>query len=101
MRKWNSIDHSLMMDDLLMELNEISAHDEYVDSWSDAPKKKCCSCYLTILRQSRLLNEKSRELTPVKLDASDFAYYIRSGEEWFMEACLLYPYEINDIKRQL
>lgn len=26
---------------------------------------------------------------------------IRSGEEWFMEACLLYPYEINDIKKQL
>ena len=101
MRKWNSIDHSLMMDDLLMELNEISAHDEYVDSWSDATKKKCCSCYLTILRQSGLLNEKSSELTPVKLDASDFAYYIRSGEEGFMEACLLYPYEINDIKRQL
>ena len=101
LRKWNSIDHCLLKDDLLMEFNELSAHDDFVDSWSDATKKKCCSSYLTMLRQSGLLEEKTNELTPVKLDASEFAYYIRSGEEWFMEACLLYPYEINDIKRQL
>lgn len=101
MRKWNSIDHSLLSDDLMMELNELAAHDAFVDSWSDATKKKCCSSYLTILRQSGLLNEKTHELTPVKLDANDFAYYIRSGEEWFMEACLLYAYEIKNIKSQL
>lgn len=101
LRKWNSIDHCLLKDDLLMEFNELSAHDDFVDSWSDATKKKCCSSYLTILRQSGLLDEKTNELTPIRLDASEFAYYIRSGEEWFMEACLLYPYEINDIKKQL
>lgn len=101
MRKWNSIDHTLLRDDLLMEFNELSAHDDFVDSWSDATKDKCCSNYLTILRQSGLLNEKTNELIPVKLDADEFAYYIRSGEEWFLEACLLYPYEINDIKSQL
>ncbi len=101
MRKWNSIDHTLLKDDLLMEFNELSAHDDFVDSWSDATKDKCCSNYLTILRQSGLLNEKTNELTPVKLDAEEFAYYIRCGEEWFMEACLLYPYEIKDIKSQL
>lgn len=100
-RKWNSVDHCLLKDDLLMEFNELSAHDEFVDSWSEATKDKCCSCYLTILRQSGLLNGKTRELTPVRLDWGEFAYYIRSGEEWFMEACLLYPYEINDIKKQL
>lgn len=101
MRKWNSIDHSLHKDDLLMEFNELSAHDEFVDSWSDATKDKCSSNYLTILRQARLLNEKTGELTPVKLDASEAAYYVRSGEEWFLEACLLYPYEINEIKKHI
>lgn len=101
MRKWNSVDHRLLKDDLLMELNEIAAHDEFVDSWSDVTKNKCISNYLTILRQSGLLDEKTSELTPVRLDASEFAYYIRSGEEWFLEACLLYPYEINEIKKQL
>ena len=45
-------------------------HDEFVDSWSDMTKNKCCSNYLTILRQSGLLNEKTNELTAIKLDAS-------------------------------
>lgn len=101
LRKWNSVDHCLLKDDLSMEFNELSAHDELVDSWSDATKDKCCSTYLTILRQSGLLDGKTNELTPLRLEASEFAYYIRSGEGWFLEACLLYPYEINDIKSQL
>lgn len=101
MKRWNSIDHKLVKEDLLMEFNEISAHDEFVDSWSDSTKAKSSSCYLTILRQAGLLDEKTEELQPIKLDADEFVYYIRSGEEWFLEACLLYPYEINDIKSQL
>lgn len=101
MRKWNSVDHSLRKDDLEMEFNEIAAHDEMVDSWSDATKSKCISNYLTILRQSGLLDEKTGELTPVRLDASDAAFYIRFGEEWFLEACLLYQYEINEIKKKI
>lgn len=101
LKKWNSIEHQVVKDDLLMEFNEISAHDEFVDSWSDSTKGKCSSNYLTILRQAGLLEEKTDNLTPIKLDANEFAYYIRSGEEWFLEACLLYPYEINDIKSQL
>lgn len=101
MRKWHSVDHRLQKGDLLMEFNELSAHDAYVDSWSDATKSKCISAYMTMLRQSGLLKEKTNELAPIKLDASEFAYYIRSGEEWFLEACLLYPYEINDIKKRL
>ena len=101
LRKWNSVDHCLLKDDLLMEFNELSAHDALVDSWSDATKNKCCSTYLTILRQSGLLDENTNELTPIRLEASEFAYYIHCGEEWFLEACLLYPYEINDIKSQL
>ena len=100
-KKWNSVDHTITTEDLQLELLDVSANDEFVDSWSDMTKNKCCSTYLTILRQSGLLNEKTNELTAIKLDASEFAYYVRSGEEWFMESCLLYPYEINDIKTQL
>lgn len=51
MKKWNSIDHKLTADDIQMEFNEISAHDAFVDGWSAATKKKCASCYLTILRR--------------------------------------------------
>ena len=101
MRKWRSVDHTLQRDDLMMELNELSAHDAYVDSWSDLTKSKCCSSYLTMLRQSGLLDAKSHALTPIHLDANEWAYYVRKGEEWFLEACLLYPYEMNDIKSLL
>ena len=101
MKKWNSIDHKLTADDIQMEFNEISAHDAFVDGWSAATKKKCASCYLTILRQTGLLQEKTDELTPVKPDPEESAYYIHTGEEWFLEACFLYPYEINEIKSHL
>ena len=97
-KQWNSIERTLQKNDIMMEFNEISAHDEFVDSWTEATKKKCASQYLTILRQAGMLNEKTNELQALHLEANEYEYYIRSGEEWFLEACLLYPYEINDIK---
>jgi len=100
-KKWNSIDQELTKNDIMMELNEIASHDSFVDGWSDNTKNACAGAYLTILRQCGLLDSKKTNLYPIKLDANEFAYYIRSGEEWFLEACLLYPYEINDIKSQL
>ena len=100
-KRWNGIDHQLLKSDIMMEFNEIAAHDEFVDSWSDNTKDRCSAAYLTILRQSGLLDEKTNELHPIKLDAEEYAYYIHTGEEWFLDACLLYPYEINDIKSRL
>ena len=43
MRKWNSISKSIDKEDLMMEFNEISAKDEFVDSWSDSTKGKVAS----------------------------------------------------------
>lgn len=100
-KQWNSIERTLQKNDIMMEFNEISAHDEFVDSWTEATKKKCASQYLTILRQAGMLDEKTNELQALHLEANEYEYYIRSGEEWFLEACLLYPYEINDIKAKL
>lgn len=100
-KKWNSVERQVVKEDLLMEFNEISAHDGFVDSWSQKTKGKCCSNYLTILRQAGLLDEKTNALIPIKLDDSEVSYYIRNGEEWFLEACLLYPYEVKDIKSRL
>jgi len=100
-RHWNSIDHTLTKPDVMMELNEIAAHDEFVDSWSDNTKERCGSQYLTYLRQTGLLVEKTNQLQPVRPDDDELAYYFRSGEEWFLEALLLYPYEINEIKAKL
>ena len=100
-KRWNSVDHQLCKSDIMMEFNEISAHDEFVDSWSDNTKKRCASQYLTILRQTGLLNEKTNELQSIHPEPSELEYYIHSGEEWFLEACFLYQYEINDIKTKL
>lgn len=100
-RRWNAAQTQLQKSDIMMEFNEIAAHDEFVDSWSDNTKDRCASQYLTILRQTGLLTEKTNELQTIHPDASELEYYIRSGEEWFLEACLLYPYEINDIKSKL
>ena len=98
MRKWNSISKSLVFDDIEMEFNEVSARDEFVDSWSDKTKRKVASAYLTVLRKVGIL-DKDDNLHP--LSASNFDYYIINGEQWFLEACLLQPYQIENIKKQL
>ena len=98
MRKWNSISKTLVYDDIDMEFNEVSARDEFVDSWSDKTKRKVASAYLTVLRKVGIL-DKEDNLHP--LSASNFDYYITIGEQWFLEACLLQPYQIDNIKKQL
>ncbi len=98
MRKWNSISKSLVFDDIEMEFNEVSARDEFVDSWSEKTKRKVASSYLTVLRKVGILDTEDN-LHP--LSASNFDYYIINGEQWFLEACLLQPYQIENIKKQL
>ena len=98
MRKWNSISKSLVYDDIEMEFNEVSARDAFVDSWSEKTKQKVAGSYLTILRKVGILDNEDN-LHP--LSASNFDYYITIGEQWFLEACLLQPYQIENIKKQL
>lgn len=98
MRKWNGISKSLGHDDLMMEFNEIAANDEFVDSWSEATQKKVASAYLTILRKVGML-DNANELHTV--ECSNFNYYVSIGEQWFLEACLLQPYQIDNIKRSM
>lgn len=98
MRKWNSISKSLDKEDLMMEFNEISAKDEFVDSWSDNTKGKVASAYLTILRKVGMLDENNKLHS---LSCTNYDYYLAKGEPWFLEACLLQPYEINNIKKSM
>ena len=96
--KWKSIDQTLTTDDIFMEFNEVACRDEFVNSWTDMTRKKITSSYLTILRQAGMLNEQTNQLSPLKINREDFAYYIKIGETWFLDACLLMPYEIEQIK---
>lgn len=98
MRKWNSIAKSVAFGDISMEFNEVSAQDAFVDSWSDNTKRKVASAYLTILRKVGILDSEERLHA---LSATNFDYYITHGEPWFLEACLLQPYEISSIKKSL
>ena len=97
-RKWNSARKCLEYDDIDIEFSEIAARDEFVDSWSESTKKKITGSYLTILRKVGILDEADHLHA---LSASNFDYYIKIGEQWFLEACLLQPYQIEKIKKQL
>lgn len=98
LKRWNSIEQVVTKNDIMMEFSEIGAKDEFVDGWTENTKGKCASQYLNFIREAGLLDKRTSELHALHLDATDFEYYIRTGDEWFLEACLLLPYEINDIK---
>lgn len=100
-KRWKSIEQQVTTSDFEMEMNEISAKDEFVDGWSESTKKKCISQYMTILRHVGLLVGKEGKLQPLHFKPADSAWYFHSGETWFLEACLLYPYEIKELKEQL
>lgn len=98
MKKWNSINKQIELTDLLIELDEISARDEFVDSWTDATKRKIASAYLTILRKAGMC-DKSGNLQRLKFDNADF-YLKGLGEPWFLEASLMATYQIDNLKQQ-
>lgn len=97
-KKWNSVSRTIDLQDLAMEMNEISAKDEFVDSWSDSTKSKVASAYLSMLRKCGMMN---REGQLVQLKPTNADFYIRIGELWFLEACFLAPYQIENIKKQM
>lgn len=96
MRRWRSATQDISIDDLFMEFNSISAKDEFVDSWSESTKKKVASGYLSILRHCHMLdaNDHLKALRPTNVD-----FYFGIGEPWFLDACLLEPYEIETLKQ--
>lgn len=97
-KKWNSVQKQIELADLLIAFNDISAKDEFVDSWSDLTKRKVASAYLTILRRAGMLDEEGN-LRP--LNPSNPEYYLDLvGEPWFLEACLWAPYQIENLKKQ-
>lgn len=98
MRKWNGIAKSLTHEDLMMEFSEIAAKDDFVNSWSENTMRKVASTYLSILRKVGMLDSNS-ELHSV--EANNMDYYIKIGEPWFLEACLLQPYQIDQIKQMM
>ena len=99
--KYFSITREITFNDVDLEFSQIASHDDFVNSWSESTRKKCIGTYLTILRQVDMLDSKTNVLSPLLLEPKDYEYYLRSGEQWFLEACLLQQYDIDNIKRAL
>lgn len=97
-RRWNSVGQRLELSDLMLEFNEISARDEFVDSWAESTKKKVASTYLSVLRKCGMI-DSSGTLSPLR--PSNASFYLRMGETWFLEACFMAPYQIENIKKEM
>lgn len=97
--KYNSPDRVLTKNDIQMSLSELASRDAFVDSWSDETRDRLSSQYLAMLRQGGLINETTKELQEPLLPDEDFLYYIRIGEVWFLQACLLPGYKIEQLKQ--
>ena len=99
LKRWNSVRQSVTRQDVLMEINEIASTDEFVCGWSDNTKEKVASSFLSFLRKAGFIKDTASSLTPIHLKDEEFGFYLTLGESWFLEACLLQPYEINRIKQ--
>lgn len=100
MEHWHGVDRRVTKNDLMMEFNEISARDAFVESWSDNTKEKVSSSVCSILRKVGLMEAKSFDLKSVDFFDIDSSYYIHNNEFWFLEACFLEPYEVQKMKEE-
>lgn len=99
--RWNSIRREVTKNDIIMKFNEISANDDFVDSWSSKTKNKVAVTFLSMLKKTGMLDEKTSNLHPLQAKESEFSFYLLFGEHWFLEACLLQPYDIERIKQSI
>lgn len=97
--KYNSIDRVLTKNDAYTALCEIASRDEFVDSWSEETRDKIASTYVTMVKQAGLSNPDTGELRTPNVDDTDFISYVKSGELWFLQACFLPAYRIEQIKQ--
>lgn len=98
---WRGVDQRVSKNDLMMEFNEISANDAFVESWSENTKDRVASAVCSVLRKVGLMEEKNFDLKSVDFSEIDCSYYIRINELWFLEACFLEPYEVQKMKEEL
>ena len=97
---WHGVDQRVTKNDLMMEFNEISARDAFVESWSENTKDRVVSAVSSILRKVGLMEEKNFDLKPIDFFDIDTSYYFQNNELWFLEACFLEPYEVQKMKEE-
>ena len=95
-RKWKSANRSITKKDAINEIYEIASNEEFVDSWSEETKDRVATSFLTFMRRAGFLDEKDTLQAP-KLNEQDYRIYLELGDSWFLEACFLEQYEIENI----
>lgn len=97
--KYNSIDRTVSRNDVLAAMSEVASRDEFVDSWTQKTRERASTHYVTMLRQGGLVDELSGELKCPNVSDEDFVYYVKTGDIWFLQACFLPGYRIEQIKQ--
>ena len=97
-KRFNSANNTLQIDDLWMEFYDIASRDPFVDSWTDSTKKKAIKSYLTMLRQTGLLDPDTDRLQRIDIAQEAYIPFVQLGELWFLQACFIPAYEIETIK---
>ena len=98
--KYNSIDRVLDNNSVLMCLSEIASSDQFVDSWTEKTRKKIASTYITMLKQAGLIDKTTNELIPPAVSDDVLAKYVSSGNVWFLQACFIPQYKIEQLKQR-
>lgn len=97
-KRYNSANNTLRIDDLWMEFYDISSRDAFVDGWSEKTKRKALGVYLTMLRQVGLLDSETDKLQRIDIAQEAYIPFVQLGELWFLQACFIPAYEIETIK---
>lgn len=98
LKKWKSMNQQVSTAELVNAINDVTLNDESVATWTDKTKTKVASAFCSILRKIGMMQQGGGGIQAVSLPDSEWRYYVEKGEGWFLEACLLQPYEIKRIK---
>lgn len=96
LKKWKRMQTTLNKEDLEMRLEEICSIDEEVDGWSDATKTKTMTQFIRVLREAGLM--RGNDLIKPKVNDPEFwNLFLKWGDPWFLESCLLTKDEIAEL----
>lgn len=96
LKKWKRMQTNLTKEDLEMRLEEICSTDEEVDGWSEATKTKTITQFIRVLREAGMM--RGNELMKPKVNDLEFwNLFLKWGDPWFLEACLLTKDEIAEL----
>lgn len=96
--KWNSFNQTISKNDILSAISDIACKDEFVDSWTEETRDRVASAFLSVLRKIGMIDGKENKLQELDYSDCELTFFVRIGEPWFLDAMLLPPYRIDNIK---